>query len=118
MSATANPVDTQIKQAPISHHSQPMKEISEVPRFGEPDAIETALADERGRPQPRAPITRNTYSDEALQVFLTANGVTSEDNRGKNGALWVNLDDERSESTRQLASWGFKYKAGRGWWRK
>ena len=49
--------------------------------------------------RPRAPITRNTYSDEALQVFLTANGVTSEDNRGKNGALWVNLDDERSEST-------------------
>jgi hypothetical protein len=115
-SATIDPMGTQ--QAFVSLNSQQVKEIQELPLLRESEAIETTLADKPERPQPRIPIPRNTYSEEALQVFLDMNGVTSEDNRGKNGALWVNLDEEQSEPARKLASWGFKYKAGRGWWKK
>lgn len=53
-----------------------------------------------------------------LRAFLDSNGLSTEDNRKKNGALWVYLEDERSAPAQQLAEWGFKYKKGRGWWKK
>ncbi len=62
--------------------------------------------------------TEKAYSDEVLRAFLATHGLTSEDNRVKKGAFWVHLDDESSKTAQQLAKWGFKYKAGRGWWIK
>lgn len=106
-------IDLVGRQTSVCFNNHPMKEM----RLKEPGAIETTLIDERESFQPRTPILRNTYSDEALQVLLNANSITSEDNRSKNGALWVNLDDDKSEIAQQLANWGFKYKSGRGWWR-
>lgn len=118
MHVNNDPVEMQIEQMAASFSSQRLRDKGEVAKSAEPAAMETAVVVERSRTQSRTGTSRTTYSDEALRVYLDANGFTSEDNRGKNGALWVHLDDEGSEPARQLAKWGFKYKAGRGWWRK
>ena len=118
MHVNHDPVDIQIKQTVASFSSQPSNDKGEALRPTELAVIEAAAVVERSRIQSRAGTSQTVYSDEALRVFLDAHGFTSEDNRGKNGVLWVHLDDESSKTARLLAKWGFKYKAGRGWWRK
>ena len=59
-----------------------------------------------------------SFSDETFHKFLKDNGLTTEDNRENNGALWVHLGNNNLAPALQLAKWGFHYKAGRGWWRK
>jgi hypothetical protein len=118
MHVNTDPVDMQIQKTAASFSGQPLSDKIEVPRPTELAAIKTAAVVERSRTRSSKGILQTAYSDEAFRVFLDANGFTSEDNRGKNGALWVHLDDEGSEPARQLVKWGFKYKAGRGWWRK
>jgi hypothetical protein len=34
-----------------------------------------------------------------------------------NGNLWVRTDDRDLEVNKALLDWGFRYKAGKGWWR-
>ena len=58
------------------------------------------------------------YSDEALREFLTIRSLRSEDNRNKNGALWVFVDNPSIGIVQQLKTWGFQLKVGKGWWRK
>lgn len=62
--------------------------------------------------------SQSTNNEDIFSAFLEANGLTTVDNRSKNGALWVYLDDQNSAPARQLGKWGFKYKQGRGWWKK
>ena len=111
-----DPVEIQTKQTAASFSSPPSNDKGEVPRLTEPAAKEAPVVVERSQTQPRT--GTSAYTDEAFREFLHANGFKSEDNRMKNGALWVHLGAEDSEPARQLAKWGFKYKAGRGWWRK
>ena len=114
----ADSEDMQTEKTAASFSSQSSSDKGGVSRYTDRAVIEAAAVPERSHPQLHTGTSRTTYSDEALRVFLDANGFTSDDNRGKNGALWVHLDDEGSEPARQLVKWGFKYKAGRGWWRK
>jgi hypothetical protein len=41
-----------------------------------------------------------------------------EDLRDRNGNLWVRTADADEYVSSQLRSWGFSFKAGKGWWRK
>ena len=117
MHVTTDPVDIQVKQTTLSFSGWPLKDKVEVLRPTELVSLEASAVVERPRTQPSTGMSRAAYSDEALRVFLSAHGYTSEDNRGNNGALWVHLYDKGSKQARQLAKWGFNYKAGRGWWR-
>src|SRR5882672_6223324 len=58
------------------------------------------------------------YSDEALREFLSSRSLRSEDNRNKNGALWVFVDNPSLGIIQQLKTWGFQLKVGKGWWKK
>lgn len=85
-----------------SHNRQAPKLVSAALPFDEQSSMHVGSVDGEGR----------------LRAFLDNNGLSTEDNRKKNGALWINLDDESSAPAQQLAKWGFKYKKGRGWWKK
>lgn len=94
-------------------------ERSRAPALTEAASVEAAAVLERARIQSRlAPTQPVPYSDDALREFLEAHGLTSEDHRSNKGALWVHLKSDRSGPARQLGAWGFRFKAGRGWWRK
>jgi hypothetical protein len=82
------------------------------------DLPDSKSSSEKQRTQSNTGTSGTAYSDEALRAFLREHGLTTEDNRGKNGAIWVHLDDERSQTAQQLSAWGFRYKGGRGWWKK
>lgn len=88
-------------------------------RAMQPGSDERAWAGATEGRQPSAAPQRTNleYSDAALARYLTQHGLKSEDFRSRNGALWVNLDRESGEQARQLRAWGFRYRAGRGWWK-
>jgi hypothetical protein len=44
--------------------------------------------------------------------------IRVQDLRGRNGNLWVLTDDRDRYVNSQLQSWGFSFKADKGWWRK
>lgn len=81
-------------------------------------------------PAPPAPVTPeirrrsprrgdNTFSEQALAVFLSEHGLRSEDLRPKNGALWVTTTGRETPGVaQQLRAWGFQLRQGRGWWRR
>ncbi len=87
-------------------------------QFRKSTVISRESIPEKPQTQTTETSSRVEYSDEAFRDFLTVHQLTSEDNRQKNGALWVNLDEDGSESAQTLSKWGFRYKAGRGWWKK
>jgi very-short-patch-repair endonuclease len=56
--------------------------------------------------------------DSALIAVLDQHRLRSVDNRANGGALWIALRAETGEAAKQLSSLGFRFKPGRGWWRK
>ena len=52
-----------------------------------------------------------------LQEFIKTNGLTVTDHRGRNGNIWIMADDSDRELSQMLIHDGFKYKAGKGWWK-
>ncbi len=58
------------------------------------------------------------YSDAAFRAFVAAENLETADYRERKGALWVEVEDTSPAVAAQLLSWGFKFKEGRGWWRK
>jgi len=81
-------------------------------------AVQAAAVVERAREQSRNKGAAMAADEQALRLFLDKNGLKSEDNRAKGGALWIHLDERRSAAAEQLARWHFSYKRGRGWWKR
>ena len=50
--------------------------------------------------------------------FINKYKLCVTDNRKKGGALWVLTDDFNYITSDQLKAWGFRYKAGKGWWKE
>lgn len=56
-----------------------------------------------------------SYVEQYVKKFL----LRTEDHRGSGGAFWVHTQKgDHPEVDRNLESWKFKYKQGRGWWRE
>ncbi len=44
--------------------------------------------------------------------------LRTEDRRPRGGAYWVLAGNEDESLARELSSWGFRYRAEKGWWRE
>jgi hypothetical protein len=53
-----------------------------------------------------------------LAKFAANWEISIDDRRPKGGALWLQTDDSIVAVAYALRRWGFKYKAGKGWWRE
>ena len=54
----------------------------------------------------------------SIEKLVADWGLKVEDKRQLGGALWVCADDSTFGISYPLKKWGFKYKAGRGWWKQ
>lgn len=57
------------------------------------------------------------YSRSALNRFVNAQGLRVEDKTAQGSNLWVRADASDQHVSDALIRWGFRYKAGKGWWR-
>lgn len=57
------------------------------------------------------------FGSEKLQVLVKTKGLTVTDLRGKNGNLWITADASDRDLSQMLIHDGFRYKAGKGWWK-
>ena len=56
-----------------------------------------------------------SYVDQYVKKFA----ISTENNRGAGGAFWVlTKKGTHPEVDKNLESWGFRYKEGRGWWKQ
>lgn len=92
-------------------------------------AKETPLPSSRANPETQAASAIQPVSPKAAlptplsEVFNEANlkalvkriGGGFDDNRSWGGALWIRATDLNPDASRVLRSWGFTYKAGKGW---
>ena len=94
-------------------------------RPGEPRRRLGSLAAPKARPQPEVgrvecaaepKVGKGTMSE--IQTLAKNWNLKIEDHRGAGGALWVIADDKGLAIEYALKAWGFRYKAGRGWWRE
>jgi hypothetical protein len=58
------------------------------------------------------------FSERELSRLCDTRRLRIEDLRDRNGNLWVLTGDTDGHVSGQLRSWGFSFKAGKGWWRK
>jgi hypothetical protein len=72
--------------------------------------------DSPGRQAPRRMIPEHTFSQADFQRFTQAWDLPVQDRHANGGALWVNTHDRNPHVRETLQGWGFRYKAGRGWW--
>jgi hypothetical protein len=75
----------------------------------------------RASPHPASRVTvilpEREGSFQEISAFARAAKISMEDHRRKGGSLWLMASDTDYKVNRQLIAWGFKYRAGRGWWR-
>ncbi|ULR90342.1 EH signature domain-containing protein [Comamonas sp. B21-038] len=57
------------------------------------------------------------YNRFALNKLAHRLGLRIEDRTPKGGSLWVLADNSNQQVSETLSSWGFQYKAGKGWWK-
>jgi hypothetical protein len=96
------------------------------------DRFRSALRQQRRRPERKMPsqpyyssvsearVTRgqpNSDLSQDVANYAQKVGIAIEDHRGKGGSLWLRIDDADPDINRQLTSWGFRHRPGRGWWR-
>jgi EH_Signature domain len=62
--------------------------------------------------------TQNVFSEREFARLCAVRRLRTEDLRSKNGNLWVFSGESDRDLSAQLRSWGFTFKAGKGWWRK
>jgi hypothetical protein len=111
----------------VCHAEQPhhghMRDLPDVAAFRSirPRLLsEEARAAWAGNPSHRtAPAldAETRFSDNALRALLRVHNVKYEDNRSRNGAIWVRIGRRPRDLASRLQEWGFRYKEGRGWWR-
>jgi hypothetical protein len=58
------------------------------------------------------------FSEREFSQLCDSRQLRKQDFRDRNGNLWVLTDDTDGYVNSQLRSWGFSFKAGKGWWRK
>ena len=68
--------------------------------------------------QNAAPLHGTPFSLRELSRLCDTRRVVFQDLRERNGNLWVLTGDTDGYVSNQLRSWGFAFKAGKGWWRK
>ena len=64
------------------------------------------------------PTLSERFGYSSFMTFVNKHALRYEDNRRKGGALWVITSVEDNVVTKQLKTWDFKYKLGKGWWRE
>jgi len=75
------------------------------------------MGKEAGEHRPQADIhNKQGFSEDEFRQFIITHNLRTFDNRSKNGALWVFINHENSVVIGQLKAWGFRQKAGKGWW--
>jgi hypothetical protein len=63
-------------------------------------------------------VSRTIFSERELSRLCDTRRIRIEDFRKRNGNLWILTGDTDGHVSSQLRSWGFAFKAGKGWWRK
>jgi hypothetical protein len=58
------------------------------------------------------------FNKTNLNALVRRMNASVDDRTSKGGALWILATDNNPDARRVLRSWGFDYKAGKGWWRK
>lgn len=82
-----------------------------VPRIGRPsDPLRPVGVVRRSSSQ--------AFSQDTWSFFARTQGLRVEDNRSRNGALWVLGVEQPSNVAAQLKAWGFKARAPRGWFKE
>jgi hypothetical protein len=73
------------------------------------------------RPSPnygaRSSQSETAFNNAAFSSLVKKYNLKVEDNRDRNGNLWVRTDSNYLPLSSVLKSWGFEYKPGKGWWR-
>lgn len=66
-----------------------------------------------------SPFPKNRpFSIKNLHEFSVKTGFKIHDHSEKGGALWVYASYHIDNAREVLSAWGFKYTAGKGWWKK
>lgn len=59
-----------------------------------------------------------SFAEHKLRALAKAKKFSFVDHRAKGGNLWAYTQSNDSELVQLFKSWGFQYKAGKGWWKK
>lgn len=70
----------------------------------------------RARRTPQAEV--QPFSTPTWSIFVQAHGLKVQDNRHRQGVLWVIGVEQPRNVVAQLKAWGFKERAPRGWFKK
>jgi hypothetical protein len=84
------------------------------PRRTPPASSGDATAPKNEQPTPESA----PFDETDLNALVNRIAASVDDRTSKGGALWVVAPDHSPETRRILLSRGFKYKAGKGWWRR
>jgi hypothetical protein len=97
-----------------------LNDIHQTPNPTQPQSrIRPAQSTGWSRPREEAPVAPGVaYSERDLSRLCDTGRLRVEDLRDRNGNLWVLTGDTDGYVSGQLRSWGFSFKAGKGWWRK
>lgn len=90
------------------------------------EGLESILRRSQGSPSTSTDAQRAKLPTPESEVFNQTNlnalvrrmNASVDDRTSKGGALWILATDNNPDARRVLRSWGFEYKAGKGWWRK
>jgi len=83
-----------------------------VPRIGQrpADAPRRVNVVRHARPE--------AFSQDTWNLFARIHGLSVEDNRSRQGALWVLGVEQPSHVAAQLEAWGFRHREPRGWFKE
>jgi hypothetical protein len=74
------------------------------------------------RPFPKAPTqpsaTAASFRWPDVERLIEKHNLRTEDNRTRGGAYWVLAGNRDPNITRELRSWGFRYREEKGWWKE
>ena len=91
--------------------NDPPRRVGEVRRI-QSEVVRRVQPEEVLRFQPKG-FTPDTWS-----FFARSHGLRVEDNRSRQGALWVLGAEQPSHVAEQLAAWGFRRREPRGWFKE
>jgi EH_Signature domain len=77
----------------------------------------TAFANLFGASSVSKPGPSTTRENDVVIPYARANGLTIDDRRSQGGSLWIMTGDGDALLNERLKHWGFRFNAGRGWWR-
>ena len=95
-------------------------DASLVPRIGRrpSDAPRRVGGVRRAQPEVVRQVQAQVFSQDTWSFFARNHGLRVEDNRSRQGALWVLGAEQPSYVAEQLAAWGFRRREPRGWFKE